>query len=489
MLAPTACDRACAGSGPAAKPMPVAAAVSRTAARPRARTGVLAFVTAFAGVLTVALLHSAKIFYYDSGGYWGLGQTFTQGGHFSLLNFNSPLRGYLLPLIDHLLQQLAIGLSWNYSSSAKLFNALTFSLIGTVLAPRLAEIAWPQIRWGIGRRLALTVLLLIFWNGYLDFPLSDFPALAMALLALISIDRPESPSWMLVAGLACAASIEMRPSYLLLAPMLAVLVFWRWAEQRAWRDGLRRRGLCLALLIAGFVIVSLPQSLSSHRHFGTWSFVPGSTAHLSSLQFTEGLRLQRYETFVGSGHPPRMLYDDPSGSRLLDRQQNQTITGTGQYLGLVASHPIAMAGVFARHLINGLDQRYSTPYVAHLDTGSQRWLRVAGFLLIFLALVRVLWAPARRRLDRARWRYAVVFGLCCATSIPSAVESRYLLPAFLLSYMLVLLPGWPSPLDGRATSLRRYRTVAALAVSLVVFMGVVIYVTSQASGHLHFGAV
>jgi hypothetical protein len=449
-----------------------------------------AFVIAFVAVLIVALLHSPKIFYYDSGGYWGLGETFIQHGHFSLLNFNSPLRGYLLPLINHGLQEIAVGLSWNYSSPAKVFNVLLFALIGAVLAPRLAEIAWPHVRWGLLRRLALTALLLVFWAGYLDFPLSDFPALTMALLALVAIDRSERPLWMLTAGLACAASIEMRPSYLVLAPMLAILIAWRWWEQRGRKHAsLGRRAVCVGLLLAGFVLVALPQSLTSHRHFHMWSFVPGAASHLTSLQFTEGLRLQRYETYVGSGHPPRMLYDDPSGTLLLENQKDQTIKSTGQYLGLVVSHPVTMAGVFVRHLINGLDQRYDTPYVSHLDTGSQRWLRVAGFLLIFLALVRVLWGAARRRLGPARWRYVVVFALCCLTSIPSAVEPRYLLPAYLLSYMLVVLPGWPNPLGEPSAGLRRYRTLALLGVGFIAFMAVAAYVTSHASSQLHFGAV
>ncbi len=466
-----------------------AVAATRSALLPRLRTRAVAFVFAFTATLIVALLHSPKIFYYDAGGYWDLGQTFTRAGHFSLLNFNSPLRGYLLPLIDHLLQQLAVGLAWNYSSAAKLFNALIFALIGSVLAPQLAQTIWPALRWGAVRRVGLTVLLLIFWNGYLDYPLSDFPALAAALLALVAIARCDRPGWMLVAGLTSAAAIEMRPSYLVLAPTLLLLVAWRWLEQRGQRSQWRLRSLCVALLIAGFVLIALPQSLSSHRYFATWSFVPGAAAHLTSLQFTEGMRLQRYETYVGADHHPRMLYTDPSGSRLLDRQHDHTVETTGEYLGLVVTHPITMAGVFVRHLVNGFDQRYSTPYVGNLDTGSQRWLRLGGFLLTFLALVRVLWAPARRRLGPARGRYAVALAFCCITSIPSAVEPRYFLPGYLLGYMLVLLPGWPTPIERDAGGVRRYRTIAALAIGLAVFLGTVIYITGQASGHLQFGAV
>ena len=467
----------------------ISTVATRTALRPRLRTSLEAFLLAFALTSTVALLHSPKDFYYDSGGYWGLGQTFTSAGHFSLLNFTSPLRGYLLPLIDHLLQQLAVGLGWSYSTAAKLFNALMFALIGAVLAPRLAETIWPAIRWGLGRRLSLTALLLIFWGGYLDFPLSDFPALAAALLALIAIARTDSPGWMFVAGLASAAAIEMRPSYLVLAPLLVVLVAWRWLEQRHEPVLWSRRWLCAVLAIVGFVLIALPQSLTSHRHFATWSFVPGAKAHLTSLQFTEGMRLQRYETYIGEAHPPRMLYEDPSGIRLLDSQRGQKIETTGEYLSIIVSHPITMAGVFMRHIINGFDQRYSTPYVSHLDTGSQRWLRIAGFLLTFLALVRVLWTPARRRLGACRWRFAVALGLCCVTSIPSAVEPRYFLPGYLLGYVLVLLPGWPNPIARGVDGARRYRSVAGLAISLGVFLAVVIYITSQASGDLRFGAV
>jgi hypothetical protein len=321
----------------------------------RRGTVLMTFGIAFAGTLVVALLLGLKIFYDDSGGYWALGATYIRNGHFSLLNFESPLRGYLLPLIDRELQGLAVAFRWNPSSFAKLFNVLSFALIGTVLGPRLAEITWPQWRWGIGRRLAMMALLLIFWKGYLPYPLSDFPAFTLALLALVSIDRAESPGWMLLGGLASAAAIDMRPSYLLLAPILVVLVMLRWVKGTGGvRSLIPWRILCGGLFMTGFIAVSLPQSLSAHRHFHTWSFVPGSAVHLTTVQFNEGLRLQRYETYVGPGHGPRMLYEDPTGTQLLLEQKDQTVSSTSQYLGLVASHPLTMAGVFIRHIVNGL---------------------------------------------------------------------------------------------------------------------------------------
>jgi hypothetical protein len=446
-----------------------------------------AFGLVFACTLAVALLHSAKTFYYDSGNYWALGQTFIENGHFSLLNFDSPLRGYLLPLIDHGLQGLAVALRWQPSSTAKLFNVLMFALIGAVLAPRLAEITWPSWRWSIGRRVTLAALVLVFWSGYLDFPLSDFPALAMTLMAFVAIDRSEMPGWMLVAGLACGAAIDMRPSYELLAPILVVLVAWGWVERRGEHASIARRSLCIAMLLAGLLVVSLPQSLSSHRHFGTWSFIPGSAVHVANINLTRGLAVQRYATYVGAGHGPEMEYWDEAGSELLAKLPTHNVTSTSQYLGLIINHPITMADLFGRHVINGLDQRDTTPYVEHLDTGSHRWLRLAGLLLIFLGLLRVMWPTARRRLEPARWRYPAALALCCATAIPSAMETRYLLPVYLLSYMLVLLPSWPNPIGPAGDGLRRYRTSAIIITAYLVSMVVVWQIASDATKHLHFG--
>ncbi|HTU78190.1 MAG TPA: hypothetical protein VMF09_05455 [Solirubrobacteraceae bacterium] len=446
----------------------------------------------FVGTLVAALVQGPKPFYYDSGLYWKLGNTFTEEGHFSLLNFNSSARGYVLPLIDHGLQELAEALEWNPSSTAKLFNVLIFALLGAVLAPKLAEIAWPGHRWGLIRRMLLVALLIVYWSGYLSYPLSDFPALTMAVLALVAVSRSDTPGWMLVAGLACGLALDMRASFLLLAPILAALVAWSWLrEDPSKRNGDRvpfaRRALCAGLLILGFAIVSLPQSLASHRHGYTWSFVPGATISLAQIYLTPGLPTQSYETYVGPGEPgPEMLYGDRDGEKLLDTQPHHEITSSHQYVDLIVSHPIAMTALLARHIINGLDARFSSPYIENLEPGSRAWLRIACFVLVFLALVRALWPAARRKLAPARWRYPVALLLCTLTSVPTPMEARYMLPVYLVVYITALAPGWPSPLGAREAGPRRFRTTCVLATALLAFMAIVWHVTTAAGGQLHF---
>jgi hypothetical protein len=449
----------------------------------------LALGVALAGTLVVALLQGDKHFYNDSGGYWWLGGTFTVNGHFSLLNFD-PSRGYVLPLINHFLDVAAKDLAWTSSSLVKTLNAFTFALVGAVLGPALIATVWPtQPSWGVQRRLALTALLAVFWCGYLDFPLTDFPGLAMALLALVAVARVDSRSWMLVAGIALATAINMRPAYLPLVPFFALLVGWSWYEQRnAPHASTLQRAVCVGLLVAGFTTVSLPQAIVTHRGYGKWSFVPVTPGALVYLD--GGLPLQSTNTYILS-RPHReavslsMSYLYPAGRRLREEQKGGSVTSVSQYLGLFLSHPLVMGGLFASHVVNGLDPLYSTPYIENLHTGARQWRRVAAFLLVFLALARVLWPAARRMLGPGRLRYIVALLACCLTTLPTGGEMRYLLPVYLVVYCLALTPGWPNPIAAAdRAGWRRLQTPAALAVALAAFTSVVWYITNDAISHL-----
>jgi hypothetical protein len=452
------------------------------------RSTLLALAIALVGTLAVAMLQGEKTFFTDAGGYWGLGTTFTVNGHFSLLNFHDPIKGYAFPLMLYVLQWLASHLAWTASSIAKLFNVLTFATIGTVLGPALVQTVWPtQPRWGLGRRLALMAILLVFWSGFLNFPLSDFPALATALLTLIAVARVDSPRWMLLAGAALALTLDIRESYLVFVPAVVAIVAWTWFEQRGTPHASgRRRAICAGVFILGFAVVSLPQSLSAHRYNGTWSFVPGaSVTEPVGVFYGSGLKAQSYDTYVFNGAAAvEMRYVFPAGERLLAEQSEDKITSTSQYVGLYASHPLVMADMLVRHVINGLDPLYSTPYVENLHNAGRTWGRIAAFGLLFLALLRLLWPAARRMLGPGRLRYLLALASCCLTTIPTQMERRYMLPVYLIAYLVALTPRWPNPLAQRAESLRRLRTPAAIAVAFVLYASIVWYVTSDAIDHV-----
>ena len=449
----------------------------------QAHPAAVAFACLFAVGLLVALLEGHKPFYFDAGYYWELAGSYSQDGHFSLLNYEyTGLRGYALPLTYFVLRELGGVLDLVDSTKVMVFNAAVVALVGGVLGPRLAEIAWPG-RWSFARRLALGLLVLIFWRGYLSYPLSDFPALAAALIAVIAVSSPTSPAWMVAGGAAAALALNARPAYLLLIPLLVALLLWDWWRNRQAGPGSApRRALCLALFALGLALVSVPQSIIAHDKQGSYSPIPGGN-DLAGLQYTEGLRLQRYETFVGAA-PPRMDYLDPHTEGILAGLDNGAVADTSEYAEVVLSNPLTMAGVFLRHVVNGLDQRYTTPYIEELESPSHKLLRGAGFLLVFLALFRLCWPLGRRSLGPARWRFPAVLLAACATSLPSAIETRFLLPAFLLAALLVLAPGWPSPLGAAELGPRRYRTLALGLLAAVAYFAVVATIVSGATENL-----
>jgi hypothetical protein len=452
---------------------------------------VVAFCACFAGTLAVGLLQGARVFYADSFGYWRVSALFVRNGHFSILNY-SDRAGYVFPLILHLLRAFTERIGMSQSSIQfsvnTVLNAVLFALIGAVLAPRLAEVTWPDQRWGLLRRAGLTALLLIFWSGDLNYPMTDFPGLTFACLALVAIAQPNSPSWMLLAGAASAVAINMRPAYLPLLPILAVIVGLAWVKRGGNHPApLARRWLCVGLFAVGFVTLSLPQSLTSHRYHNTWTFISETTAPPGPpFLLTFGMAYQRVDAYIGPEGPSALIYGDRTGRALLEREPKKEITGPGEYVGVVLAHPFVMIPVFARHLIDGLDARYSTIYVQHRDSDGHLWLRLGGFLIVFLALLRLLWPAARRSLGRSRWRYLIALSFCCLTILATAVETRYLLPIYLLCYILVMAPGWPNPLGRPELGLQRWRTPAILAAAYLVFMAIIWHVVGGLHGEVAF---
>jgi hypothetical protein len=450
----------------------------------------LAFVVAFVGTLAIAMLQGEKPFLTDAGGYWQLGTTFTANGHFSLLNYSDVLKGYAWPLILYGLQTLAGDFAWTASSIVKLLNVFIFAAIGAVLGPALIRVVWPtQPSWGVGRRLVLTALLIVFWSGFLNVPLSDFPTLAAALLTLVAVARTDNPGWMLLAGVALAVTINIRESYVPFAPAVVAIVAWTWfVDQRGTPHASAvRRALCAGLFVVGFAVVSLPQSLSAHRYHGTWSFIPGaSVPEPAGVFWGNGLGLQGYDTYVLNGEARvEMRYVYPAGLRLLNEQPEGKVKSTSQYLGLFVSHPLVMGGLVVRNVINGLDPLYSTGYVENLHNQGRTWGRIAGFLLLFIALLRVLWPAARRLLGPGRLRYLIALSLGCVSTMPIGGNRRYLLPIYLLIYVLALTPRWPNPIGSTGTSsIRRFRTPAVIAVFFVAYASFVWYITSDAISHL-----
>src|SRR2546430_2039338 len=73
----------------------------------RARLELVCFPLVFGVYLLHLFLTGYDRFYYDAQDYWNQGQSFERNGHFSLVAYSDPFRGYSLPLLYHALQAVA----------------------------------------------------------------------------------------------------------------------------------------------------------------------------------------------------------------------------------------------------------------------------------------------------------------------------------------------------------------------------------------------
>jgi hypothetical protein len=430
-----------------------------------------------AGVYAVHLFVSGyDQFYYDAARYWEAAKLFDTGGRFSLLAFDYP-RGYFLPLLNHGLQDVASAASVGSVTIMKIFGALLAATLGVVVLPRLARELFPAATIDAGRVLALNGLIFLFWRDHFDFPLSDFPALLVAAVALIGLLRGTTVGYV-VAGLGFGLAANMRPEYL---PALALAIAaaaalplksWHW----------RTRAVATALVVGGALAASLPQILINHRHEGTWSPVVPGGRDIAMAQLTDGLRAQKYETYVGdlAGYPqPEVFYLDPSTAHVLDKEHVSEITSYSQYAHIVVHHPFELLANWGRHLFNGLDVRYPTPYIRDLGDTSIV-LSVFQYTLLFWALARLLLPESRRLLGPIRWVGVAVLLSPCLTAIPGAVEPRFFLPAQVLVYIVLCFgPKTRAALLGGQTSQR-----VALAVSFVAFVLVCLTLSSATLAQL-----
>ena len=390
-------------------------------------------------VLAVLMLYGAYLplsgytpgqFRFDAAEYWELSLKFTPPGRFSLLAYNDALRGYLGPLLVLPARLLAHTTAWPILRCAQVLGAGWAALLFGLAIPQL----WDQVvrrPLSGGRWLALLALTFVFWRDYFNFTLSDMPALTLLLLGLAALGRP-GWAWAGLAGLLLAGALNIRPIYLASAPA------WLWLLARAAPGG--GRGRRAAALAAGLAVVLLPQALINWRHFGqTTPLVlagrPGSPP-LYLRQLTWGTAFQRYETSLIPEIPRSLVYADSAGQRALAGVPGRRFASYGQYLRVAAQQPGATAGRLLRHLFNGLDLWFPTPYPTRLRPPGQAALRLLNYALLGLGLWLAVAGWRRRAALGAPLGTgpAVVLALVlpCLLALPTLVETRFMLPLHLL---------------------------------------------------------
>lgn len=393
--------------------------------------------------VAIALVYGTYLFsteyhqlYYDAEDYWQLGHRFVRHGRFELLGYDDALRGYAYPLVNFLCLAVRKALNWPAVTVVKLLNAGLAGLLFGVVGPRLwqASTGAPRLP-SLARRLAWAVLGFVFWRDYFNFSLSDFPAVLALGAGLGLVQRPRLGR-ALLAGAALALAVNIRPIYLAsVLPAVGLLLLG--PPRPAWAAR-------LAALLLGAGMVLAPQLLINRRYFGAVTPLVLAQSrtlgihHLYLQKLKWGLLHEKYESSVGRELPTgQLLFLDAAGAAVLRAEGIVEIDSPGQYLGLLARHPLTLAGIYARHLFAGLDLSHPTPYL-------KRWAPARPLQLLNYTLW--FWAALVALHRRPTAREALVLAallLPCLAVIPLSMEVRFLLPLHLLLLALVAYGQWP----------------------------------------------
>lgn len=422
---------------------------------------------------------------YDAELYWFISIFFHKAGRLSLLNFHDGMRGYVLPLLllPARVAQYYSGLPplWFTRLLGAASAAGGFGLLGPLLWQAVrgqgAPLAWP-------RRLVFAGLGFVFWRDHFNFPLADFPALwALGLSVLLLYRRPAHPGWALAAGLCLAAATNIRPVYLAAVPFVLAV---QWVLLPAALPASRRAGAVVALLL-GAALVLAPQWLINRRHFGQntplvlaqdANIAPGS---LYRLKLLHGLEFQRYETALDPAYPQAQLFFfDPAGRRFVRAQHLTELPAVTDYVRLALRHPVLLTRVYLRHLFNGLDVQFPTPYVQRVYAPT--WALALLNYAVWFGAALVAW-HRRGPLSRAQGLVLAALLVPCLLIIPTEIECRYLLPLHLLLYALVGF-GWPTAWRPRAVPARR---LGLLGVVFAVFLVGCFALSASTQAQLEYG--
>ena len=394
----------------------------------------------FALYLIYLPLSGADRLFWDSVSYWDIvSRFFIHKKNPSLLNFNSNVRGYVGPLLIAPVRIACTIMNWKTINGSK--------FIGMVWATLLFGYTIPELwRVTLNTRLQARTWLLIvglgftFWGDYFNYCLQDFPALTALLLSLLFLARPGFGA-VFMGGVLLAASFNMRPIYM--SSSLGALGWLWWHTYRRTGNNVQL-GQWVGVgvyFVLGIALVLVPQALINYRHFHHFSplvlinSVDRMPFYLTQLNW--GVIYQRYDSSISPLHYGGMLHSDPAGIREAAEQSKGYFDTYGAFLAYYISHPVSGVGHFLRHLFNGLDVDYCTPYPAKAPGNHITGLQLLNYNVVALGaglLGYSIWRAFRQPGPKlyAPLLLSIAILLPVLLAVPTAIEVRFVLPLHLL---------------------------------------------------------
>ena len=231
----------------------------------------------------------------------------------------------------------------------------------------------------------------IFFYGTIIYPLTDLFAIILCTICIILLEKcneyKKKSTYVVCVflfGVFLYWMYNTRTIYLFASIYLFILFVIRQIRSR---DSIFRKISSVFSATLGVIVASLPQVYMNYYILDIISMkVP--TEGLMLKQLAWGLRNQRYDTYIGIAEnhsEPSMNFIEPVGTALLNSLGIGGFTSWSEFFSFLFQYPFEVAGIYVRHLINGLLPCWPNLYVTDLDS-NKLFFAIGAYIILFLFL-------------------------------------------------------------------------------------------------------
>jgi hypothetical protein len=397
-------------------------------AKLESKPNIYSFCIVFLTLLITHQILGIKEFPFDSSTYWTLSTPA------SVANFPDIVRGYVYAYLLFPIHALTDAIN---DSGRIVFRVSTSAIYAYLLTGPGANFFLQCFggRLTVSRRILFALLTIGVFPGLFLYPLSDMPAALALIIAISFADSAKRKNWLaflFFSGAAASAAYNIRTIYLFAFIALLFIIPFVFLRNKSWNA----RGLGLVAFILGAFIVALPQMAINKRIHDVATPLVLATVNGKSLMATQlywGITIQRYETYNGGDTPaPSLYYRDPAGIALrsLDESLFTDDPTIGDYISLVAKHPVQFLGIYGRHFINGIDIRDGLVYVTKPSINKS----IVAFLCYSLFFFGALIFCTRKKPRWIEVAYLAPLLIPVLAIVPGAVETRFFMPLYLVLF-------------------------------------------------------
>lgn len=416
------------------------------------------FSLIFIGIFCYLVQFIGESFYFDSGTYWNLKEMFVINGIFKFENFNYPLRGYAFPFLLFIFSYILKSIGVDQVYSFYLLSSFLFAFLSVYIFPRIMLMFNKSV--SNTHILFFSLTIFYFWRGMFRYPLSDFYAYCIfttGYILIMDFDKQNSKNYFseysdLIGYIFMFFSTLIRPQYIIGLLIFIIVKFLK--SNQNYHSVIR----IISKISIAFIICYSPQIIINHNNYNKISpFIQTQIAYgtqqgLMLSQLKWGIKYQKFEGNIGLGIPT-VFYLDKNNSFLAEKiDENYVLL---DYVLLVLRYPLNFFSMYLKHFFNAMNITWPTVYINDISSVSFLfsllnfcfWYR---FLIIIFESVKhrisLVFSKALFTKDGSFIEtffskssiFVLISLIVSLVGVIGAVETRFILPLFILNYSSVI---------------------------------------------------